>query len=265
MSTPDVGLIAENISLRRGGRTILEGVSVRVAPGEFLSIVGPNGSGKSLLLRALAGLWKVVDGPIRFGKREVSQLGRRELARRVAFVAQDTRMDFAFTIEEVVAMGRHPRRGRFERPTPEDHRAVDAAIASCDIAHLRGRFVNTLSGGERQRVAIARSLAVEPEIVLLDEPTASLDVQHGLEILDLCQSLARAGKSIVLATHDLNAVARYATEVVLMESGHIAYTGDCNGVLNANVLDRVFGVCAERLQSTSGYPVYVFDRTRPPQ
>lgn len=264
MSTSDSGLIAENIVVRRGGRTILDGVSVRVAAGEFLSIVGPNGSGKSSLLRALAGIWRFENGSVRIGNRLLSELGRRELAQRITFVPQDTRMDFAFTMEEVVAMGRHPRRGRFARPTPEDRRAVDSAIANCDIAHLRGRFVNTLSGGERQRVAIARSLAVEPAFILLDEPTASLDVQHSLEIFDLCRTLSRAGKSIVLATHDLNAVVRYATEVALMQSGRIAYTGDCNGVLNANVLDRVFGVCAERLQSASGHPVYVFDRTRPP-
>jgi iron complex transport system ATP-binding protein len=260
MTAFESGLIADNISLQRGNRTILDRVSVRVEPGQFLSIVGPNGSGKSSLLRALAGIWKIGDGSIRIGQKNLPDYGRRELAQRVAFVPQDTRMDFAFTIEEVVAMGRHPRRGRFERANAEDRRAIDAAIASCDIGHLRGRFVTTLSGGERQRVALARSLAVEPDIVLLDEPTASLDVQHGLEILDLCRSLSQAGKSIVLATHDLNAVARYATEVILIESGRIAYSGDSNGILNSNVLDRVFGVRAEKLHSASGHPVYVFDR-----
>jgi iron complex transport system ATP-binding protein len=260
MTASETGLTAENISVRRGNRTILHRVSIRVAPGQFLSIVGPNGSGKSSLLRALSGIWKLAGGSIRIGQKNLAEFGRRELAQCVAFVPQDTRMDFAFTIEEVVAMGRHPRRGRFERANAEDRRAIDAAIRSCDIGHLRGRFVTTLSGGERQRVALARSLAVEPEIILLDEPTASLDVQHGLEILDLCRNLSHAGRSIVLATHDLNAVARYATEVVLIESGRIAYSGDCNGVLNSNVLDRVFGVRAERLQSASGHPVYVFDR-----
>ncbi len=253
-------LIAENILLRRGGRAILDGVSVTIEPGGFLSIVGPNGSGKSSLLRVLAGIWILEGGSIRIGGKKLAEFGRRELAQRIAFVPQDTRMDFAFTVEEVVAMGRHPRRGRFERATSEDRRAIDDAIASCDIGHLRGRFVTSLSGGERQRVAIARSLAVEPEIILLDEPTASLDVQHGLEILDLCRTLSQAGKSIVLATHDLNAVARYTTKVALIESGRIAYTGDCDGVLTSNVLDRVFGVYAERLQSGSGHPVYVFQR-----
>jgi iron complex transport system ATP-binding protein len=178
----------------------------------------------------------------------------------VAFVPQDTRMDFAFTVSEIVAMGRHPRRGRFEGATSRDRRAIEDAMARCDIGHLRNRSVTTLSGGERQRVAIARSLAVEPEIILLDEPTASLDVQHSLEVLDLCRTLAQAGKSIVLATHDLNAVARYTTQVALIESGRIAYAGDRDGVLTSNVLDRVFGVNAELLQSSNGHPVYVFHR-----
>jgi len=254
------GLEAAEITVRRGKRTILDRVSVQVAPGEFLSIVGPNGSGKSSLLRALAGLWKLDGGSVRIDGRNLSGFGRRELAQHVAFVPQDVRMDFAFTVEEVVAMGRHPWRGRFERAREQDRRAIDAAIASCDIGHLRERFVTTLSGGERQRVAIARSLAVEPRMILLDEPTASLDVQHSLEILDLCRGLSRAGKSIVLATHDLNAVARYATQVVLLDSGRVAYTGNCEGVLEANVLGRVFGVRAERLQSAGGHAVYVFAR-----
>jgi iron complex transport system ATP-binding protein len=262
MSASGNALAAERISVRRGNRTILHEVSVSVSPGEFLSIVGPNGSGKSSLLRTLAGIWKADDGSVRLGEKQLSEVSRRELAQRIAFVPQDTRMDFSFTIEEAVAMGRHPRRGRFERATPADRHAVDTAIRSCDIEHLRGRFVTTLSGGERQRVALARSLAVEPEIILLDEPTASLDIQHSLEILDLCRALSRTGKTIVIATHDLNAVARYATDVVLIESGRIAYHGDCQGVLDSNVLDRVFGVHAERLQSASGHPVYVFERGR---
>jgi iron complex transport system ATP-binding protein len=254
------GLSAEGVVVKRGHRTILDGVTVRVAPGELLSIVGPNGSGKSSLLRVLAGIWKPDEGAARIGHKPLSEFGRRELAQQVAFVAQDTRMDFAFTVEEIVAMGRHPHRGRFERASAEDRRAIDAAIASCDIEHLRGRFVNALSGGERQRVALARSLAVEPEIILLDEPTASLDIQHGLEILELCRDLAKAGKMIVLATHDLNAVARYATTVVLIHSGRIAYSGNCDGILESEVLGQVFGVRAEKLQSPGGDSVYLFHR-----
>jgi len=253
-----IDLTAENVVMNRGGRTILDGISVTVQPGSFLSVVGPNGSGKSSLLRALAGIWPLSSGSVRIGPRPVAELNRRELAQTVAFVPQDTRMDFAFTVEEIVAMGRHPRRGRFERATAEDRRAVENALEQCDAIHLKHRFVTTLSGGERQRVAIARCLAVEPQIVLLDEPTASLDVQHSLEVLELCRALAEAGKSIVIATHDLNAVARYTRQVALIEAGKIAYLGDRDGVLTSNVLAGVFGVHAELLRSAAGHPVYVF-------
>ena len=253
-------LIAKEISLKRGARTILDRVSIEVREGEFVAIVGPNGSGKSTLLRALAGIWPVIEGSVRVKDRSVGNFDRRELAQMMAFVPQDVRMDFAFTVEEIVAMGRHPRRGRFQPANADDRHAIEQAMESCDLGDLRARFVTTLSGGERQRVAIARCLAAEPAIVLLDEPTASLDVRHSLEILNLCSGLARAGKSIVVATHDLNTVSRYASGVVLLESGRAAYRGTCEGVLNADVLARVFGVGAERLTSTPGHAVYVFDR-----
>jgi iron complex transport system ATP-binding protein len=253
-------LIVENVVLTRGIRTILSQVSLAVESGDFLSIVGPNGSGKSSLLRAMAGVWPIASGSIRIGSRQLKEFSRRDLAKTVAFVPQDTRMDFAFTVEEIAGMGRHPHRGRFDRMTAEDRDAVEEALAWCDIAHLRDRYVTTLSGGERQRVAIARSLAVRPQIILLDEPTASLDVQHTLGVLELCQSLARAGKSVVLATHDLNAVARYTRRVALIESGRIACTGDRDEVITPRVLESVFGVAAELLISAAGHPVYLFHK-----
>lgn len=255
-------LVVDDITLSRGGRTILHRVNLTVETGAFLSIVGPNGSGKSSLLRALSGIWPIAEGSIGIGGKPLAEFGRRDLAQAIAFVPQDTRMDFGFTVEEIVAMGRHPRRGRFDRATAEDHRAIDEAMRECDITQLRDRLVTTLSGGERQRVAIARCLAVEPEIVLLDEPTSSLDVQHSLEVLELCRTLSQAGKTIILATHDLNAVARYTTQVALLESGRIAYVGDRDGVLTSNVLERVFGVSTELLSSAGGYPVYVFHKKK---
>ena len=130
----------------------------------------------------------------------------------------------------------------------------------CDLAALRERAINTLSGGERQRVVIARSLAVQPDFILLDEPTANLDVEHAIGILDLCAALARAGKAVVLATHDLNAVARYTSRAALIESGHIACCGSRADVVNSQTLERVFQVRAELLASADGSPVYVFHR-----
>ena len=253
-------LAAENVSLQRGHRKILDQISVRVEPGIFLSIVGPNGSGKSSLLRALAGLWPLSNGAVRIGTKPLGDFTRRELAQVISFVPQDTRMDFSFTVAEVVAMGRHPHRGRFAGTSAADRMAVEVSLAQCDIVHLRHRTVNTLSGGERQRVAIARSLAVEPQIILLDEPTASLDVEHSLEILDLCQTLARSGKAVALAPHDLNAAARFTDRIALLESGRIAWSGEPHALLASNVIELVFGVEAELLRGADGQPVYVFRR-----
>ena len=253
-------LDANSVSVRRGGRSILEHVDLRIEPGELLAIVGPNGSGKSTLLRALAGIWPISAGSILLDRRPIGSLSRREIARRIAFLPQDGRLDFAFTVEEVVAMGRYPHRGRFQREGRADRAAIETALECCDISALRHRFVNTLSGGERQRVLIARSLAVEPDFVLLDEPTASLDVEHAMGILDLCRKLVSTGRSVALATHDLNAVARYASRVALIESGHIAHCGERDRVLLPETLERVFGVRAETLSTAGGEPVYVFHR-----
>jgi iron complex transport system ATP-binding protein len=256
------GVITENVVVTRGSRTILNGISLQIDAGDFLSIVGPNGSGKSSLLRAIAGVWPLTDGAIRIGGRRLQEFHRRELAQIVAFVPQDVRMDFAFTVAEIVAMGRHPFRGRFERMSPADHESIEDALAACDIGHLRTRFVTTLSGGERQRVAIARCLAVRPQIVLLDEPTASLDVQHSLDVLELCSKLSSQGTSVILATHDLNAVARFTRRVALIDSGRIAHAGDRDSVFNSKVIETVFGVAAELLIGQAGDPVYIFRKKK---
>lgn len=253
-------LVAEDLIVRRGDRAILDRISLAVECGGFLSIVGPNGSGKSTLLKALAGIWPLSAGSVIIGATPLGAMNRREIAQRLAFVPQDIRMDFAFTVEEIVAMGRYPYRGRFDRASAADRDAVNRALQRCDVDHLRKRFVTTLSGGERQRVAIARSLAGDPDVVLLDEPTASLDIQHNMEILDLCRALADAGKAVVLATHDLNVVARYTSQVALVDAGKIAYAGSRDDVLTSNVLEAVFRVKTELLRSRDGHPVFVFHR-----
>jgi iron complex transport system ATP-binding protein len=253
-------LEARQISVTRGGHCILQEVSVSLVAGELRAVVGPNGGGKSTLLRALAGIWPVAGGAVWLDGKPITRWPRKEIARRIAYVPQEQHIDFAFTVEQIVAMGRHPHQGRFSRETEQDRRAVELSLERCDIVHLRRRAVNTLSGGEHQRVLIARSLAVEPEFILLDEPTANLDVEHSLEVLELCRVLARGGQSVVLATHDLNAVARYATSVVLIQAGRLM---DCCGdqqILNPHSLEKVFGVRAELLSTTDGKPVYVFHR-----
>ena len=253
-------LEARGISVIRGGRRILHDVDLRIESGGVTAIAGPNGSGKSTLLRALAGIWALTGGSVMLDGVPLQALSRRDAARRISFVAQDTRLDFAFTVAEIVAMGRYPHRGRFDREAAADRQAIDEAMEWCGIAGLRDRYANTLSGGERQRVVIARGLAVQPDFVLLDEPTANLDIEHAIRILDLCAALARAGKSVVVATHDLNAVVRYTSQAALIESGRIAYCGTRAEVVNSQTLEKVFQVRAERLLSADGSPVYMFHR-----
>ena len=254
-------LEARQISVHRGGRGILHEATLSLVPGELRAVVGPNGGGKSTLLRALAGIWPVAGGEVRLDGRPITQWPRKEVARRIAYVPQEQRIDFAFTVEQIVGMGRYPHRARFSRETKQDRAAIELSLQRCDIVHLRHRAVNTLSGGEYQRVLIARSLAVEPKFILLDEPTANLDVEHSLEILELCRTLARGGQAVMLATHDLNAVARYASGVVLMQAGRLMNCGaNDEQILSPHNLEKVFGIRAELLSTTDGQPVYVFHR-----
>ncbi len=253
-------LEAKELAVRRGGRAILDGVTLRLEQGELLAIVGPNGSGKSSLLRALSGLWEPSGGQVFLGGRSLGGYSRRELARYISFVPQDTRIGFAFTVEELVSMGRYPHRGRFAREGAIDRAAIQSAMGRCDVLYLANRYANTLSDGERQRVWIARTLAVDPDFILLDEPTSNLDVEHSLAVLDLCSTLAKSGKAVLVTTHDLNAVARYATAVVLLHEGRLVAHGKGEQVLTPAALGNVFGVDTEVLSSRSGQPFYLFHR-----
>ena len=245
-------------SVDRDGRRIFSDANLTVTPGALQAIVGPNGSGKTTLLRVLGSMWAVSAGSVLLDGQPLSSLPRSAIARAISFVPQNERITFAFTVEEVVSMGRYPHRGRFTPESVEDRRIIAAAMERCDVAHLRGRIVSTLSSGEHQRVLIARSLAVQSKFILLDEPTANLDVEHAIAVLELCRQLALEGKAVVLASHDLNAVARYADEVALLENGRLVDRGPRARVLTPQNLERAFGVRAEVLASSDGYPVYVF-------
>lgn len=253
-------LAANNVSISRNGRPILRGATVSLTSGQLLSIVGPNGSGKSTLLRTLAGLWLASEGDVLLNSRPIQSFSRKDIAKRIAFVPQDPMMDFSFTVAEIVGMGRYAHRGRFSRETADDRHAVESALERCDVANLRNRLVTTLSGGERQRVLIARGLAVHPDFILLDEPTANLDVEHGLEVLELCSALAKDGTAVAFATHDLNAVARYASFVVLVQSGRLIDVGEREKVLSRENVEEVFRVRTELVATDQGHPVYVFHR-----
>lgn len=243
-------------------RWLVRGASLSLRPGRLTALVGPNGSGKTTLLRLLGGLWQPTEGNALLDGRDLQTVRRREVARRVAFTPQDTHLAFAFTVREVVTMGRHPHLGRFEREGEHDRRAVESAISRADVAHLTGRLITELSGGERQRVLIARSLATEADTILLDEPTANLDIAHALDVLDLCRKLVDEGKAVALAIHDLNLAARYATEVVLVNEGAVMTVGTPEEVLSDLSIRDVFGVRTERAVGPDGGTVFLFHRLR---
>jgi iron complex transport system ATP-binding protein len=249
---------ARGVTLERNGRVILAGVDLTVSPASLLAVAGPNGSGKSTLLRALTGIWPLAAGEVRLDGAPLTRFSRREIARTISYVPQEARLDFGFTVRETVAMGRHPHRGRFAQEGAADRAAIDQAMEFCDVATLASRAVNTLSGGERQRVSIARSLAVEPQFLFLDEPTASLDVEHALDIFGLCQRLAAAGCAIVVCTHDLNAAARFAQSIALMKGGALVRQGRGEDVLAPDAIESVFGVRAEVVRSESGERAFFF-------
>jgi iron complex transport system ATP-binding protein len=260
-----VTLQGTHLTVVRGRRTILDDATLAVPSGAVTAILGPNGSGKSTLLRVLGGLWRPTSGEVMLDGKLLSTVKRSEVAQHVAFLPQDTRCDFAFTVEEIVAMGRLPHRGRFAPAGARDHDVIDEAIASCDLESLRTRTVDRLSGGERQRVAIARCLASEPAVVLLDEPTAHLDLDHALTVYALCRSLAAAGKAVVLATHDLAEAARVVTNAVLLREGRIVATGPPLEVLTPASCRDVFAVDTEVLTTADGRPAFVFSSPGAPE
>ncbi len=257
-----MSLRLERASLRIGARHLVRDVTVEVAPARITALIGPNGAGKSTALRLMAGLWKPTGGRASLDGTALPRLSRRLLARRISFVPQDTHVDVPFTVRELVAMGRHPHLGRFDDPGPTDDAAVAAAMSRADVAHLADRPVTELSGGERRRAVIARSLATGSNVILLDEPTANLDVDHVIETLTLLRELAAGGATIALALHDLNVVSRWADTVAVLQDGRLRAAGPPTEVLDDDLVASVFGVRVERLSAGDGRPALVFHRRR---
>jgi len=224
----------------------LDGVSLAVDEGEFLGLLGPNGSGKTTLLRCLTGILKPKVGAVLLDGREVLSMKAAEVAKKMAVVPQDTTTTFDFTVLDVVLMGRHPHLGRLGRETEKDLEAVQRAMKLTGVWHLADRSINELSGGEKQRVFIARALAQEPKVLLLDEPTTHLDLNHQLEIMDLLEKLrAEQELTIIAVLHDLNLAARYCSQLVLMSHGRIRAMGPVEEVLREDIIREVYGVEVE--------------------
>jgi iron complex transport system ATP-binding protein len=242
-------LSADNIRFAYRGGTrgaVLDGVSLSIARGTIVGILGPNGSGKTTLLKLLAGVLRPDAGGVRLEGVEIGAMPRAAVARRIAIVPQETHPAFEYTVIEMVLMGRYPHLGAFAIEGPDDMRLAREALAATGTSGLESRNFDTLSGGEKQRVVIAAALAQAADVLLLDEPTASLDLAYQLEIAALVMRLHRdRGGTVVLSTHDLNLAAALCDTVVMMREGRTLAAGATDDVLTPGNIRRTFDVDAE--------------------
>lgn len=251
-------LEARHLEFAYAGRPVIRDASFAVTAGEFVGLIGPNGSGKSTLLRLLLGLLTPKSGEVRLDGVPAGRIGREAFARAAAFVPQDTRVDFPFPVREIVAMGRTPHLGRFRPETDHDREIIAEAMRLTGTEGFAARPVTELSGGERQRVHIARAVAQEAKTMLLDEPTASLDLSHQLDALELLKSLAARGTAVVAAIHDLSLAARFCDRLVLLSAGRVVADGPPETVLTPERVGAVFGLRVSiRRDPESGFPVVI--------
>ena len=236
-------LSAENLTLARGGRTVLEGMTTALRPGEVTAILGPNGAGKSTLLAALAGLIAPVSGELTLASDAMIAIPSPQRARRIGYLPQAGEVAWNLSVRALAGLGRLPWRG-VSNPA-EDAAAVEQALAAMDLTALANRPVHTLSGGERARALLARVLATGAEWVLADEPLAALDLAHQLVFTAHFRALAAAGKGVVLVLHDLALAMNHATRVLVLGEGRLIADGPPEAALTAEVIAQVWGVSVE--------------------
>ena len=224
------------------GTRVLKGLSFSIPKGSFFIIIGPNGSGKTTLLKTIAGLIRPHQGKIGIMGKPLGGYSRKAIARRVAYVAQQTAVDFPFLVSDAVLFGRAPHLGTFGLEAETDRDLARQAMVFTEVDQLANRRIDQLSGGERQRVFIARAICQAPEIMLLDEPTASLDIAHQLRVMDLMEKMREEKQiTVVMVSHDINLAAMYADSLMLMHKGRLVACGSPGDVLNYQTLEDTYG------------------------
>ena len=258
-------LAAESVTLGYDRRVIAENLSVSIPDRSFTVIVGPNACGKSTLLRALSRLLKPARGRVLLDGRAIGSLPAKAVARTLGLLPQSSVAPDGITLSGLVARGRHPHQGLLRQWSAQDERIIDESTAATGITAPADRYVDELSGGQRQRVWIAMALARQTPLLLLDEPTTYLDIQHRIAVLDLCADLhEQRGRTLVAVLHDLNQAARYATHLIAMRDGRIEAQGPPGQIITAAMVERVFGVrCRVVEDPESGTPLVVPAARRP--
>ncbi len=228
-----------NFSIEK--KEILKNLNIKVSKGEFVGLIGPNGAGKSTLLKCINGIYKG-SGIIKINGMELNKISEKEVAREVSLMHQDTFMSFPFPVVDVVLMGRYPHIGRFKNESRKDYKVARYNMELTDTINLEKRHITNISGGERQRVLFAKTLTQETNIILLDEPTASLDISYQEQIINYARKLADEGKTVIAAVHDLKIAARYCTKIVLLKDGSILAKGTPEEVITRENLSDAYDV-----------------------
>ncbi|VTR77674.1 ABC transporter ATP-binding protein [Cellulomonas hominis] len=243
-ATATAPLATDGVTLAYDRLVVAEDLTVEIPAGSFTVIIGPNGCGKSTLLRALARTLKPRAGRVLLDGAPMDGMRTKAIARRLALLPQSPIAPEAITVGDLVARGRYPHQGLLRQWSPEDARAVDAAMGATEVTDLKERFVSDLSGGQRQRAWLAMALAQETDLLLLDEPTTFLDIAHQYEVMDLCARLHEEGRTLVAVLHDLNQAARYGSHVIAMKDGRVVAQGPAEEVVTEGLVRDVFGLAA---------------------
>lgn len=244
----------ENLIFGYGAKSIIKGLDVAITRGDFVGIIGPNGSGKSTFLKLLTGVLTPDGGEIYFNEKSLQKIKVRNLARQLAMVPQSTEILYDFTAYEIVAMGRYPHQGRWSKEGKTDREMIQQAMELTGTWQFRDQRVQGLSGGERQRVIIARALAQEPDVIFLDEPTSSLDINYQIEIFDLMKELHRQGKTVIVVSHDLNLASQYCESLLLLSEGRVFAYGTPDEVITVENIRQVYNTEVVISQKYTGRP-----------